>query len=129
MTPISVIKPDPASSRILFHASRKFLFGILMLPALVVAQGQTKPENDGFPKKTGVLEPGIQHPMTDLSPEAEFPVEGHPDWFAITGDERESRRPPRRKNQQARRDHYSPKAVLRTSHRLRQSLDSKLRLA
>jgi virginiamycin B lyase len=38
----------------------------------------------GFPKKTGV--PAVQHPMADLKPDAEFPVAGHPDWMAVTGD-------------------------------------------
>jgi len=36
--------------------------------------------NDGFPKKTGVVEPGVQHDMSELKPDAEFPVSGHPDW-------------------------------------------------
>jgi streptogramin lyase len=43
-------------------------------------------ENDGFPKKTGVLDPGLQHPMSELTPDAEFPVSGHPDWMAVTDD-------------------------------------------
>jgi hypothetical protein len=42
--------------------------------------------NGGFPKKTGVLEPGTQHPMSDLHPDAEFPVAGHPDWLGVTDD-------------------------------------------
>jgi virginiamycin B lyase len=42
--------------------------------------------NDGFPKKNGVLDPGIQHPMSQLSPVAVFPVSGHPDWLAVTDD-------------------------------------------
>jgi virginiamycin B lyase len=42
---------------------------------------QTEP---GFPKKTGVLKPGVQHPMDELSPVAEFPVSGHPDWLGVT---------------------------------------------
>ena len=42
--------------------------------------------NDGFPKKTGVLEPGVQRQMSELTPEAEFPVTGHPDWMAVTDD-------------------------------------------
>src|SRR5579862_4999303 len=51
------------------------------LPALCAAQ-----DNDGFPKKTGVPEPGVQHPMTELTPDAEFSVSGHPDWLGVTGD-------------------------------------------
>jgi len=51
------------------------------LPLLCATQ-----ENDGFPKKTGVVEPGVQHPMTELTPDAEFPVSGHPDWLGVTDD-------------------------------------------
>jgi virginiamycin B lyase len=43
-------------------------------------------ENDGFPKKTGVTEPGVRHSMSELSPDAVFPVSGHPDWLAVTDD-------------------------------------------
>jgi streptogramin lyase len=53
----------------------------LVLPFAGAAQG-----NNGFPKKTGSLEPGVQHPMTELNPEAEFPVAGTPDWLAVTDD-------------------------------------------
>jgi streptogramin lyase len=45
--------------------------------------GQSK---DNFPKKTGVMEPGIQRSMDELKPDAEFPVSGHPDWLAVTDD-------------------------------------------
>jgi len=41
-------------------------------------------ENDGFPKKTGMTEHGIQHPMSDLKPVAVLPIQGHPDWLAVT---------------------------------------------
>jgi virginiamycin B lyase len=54
---------------------------VIVLPATCPAQ-----ENDGFPKKTGALQPGVQHPMSELTPDAEFPVSGHPDWLAVTGD-------------------------------------------
>jgi virginiamycin B lyase len=53
----------------------------IVLPAICLAQG-----NDGFPKKTGVLDPGVQHPMSELAPDAEFPVNGQPDWLAVTED-------------------------------------------
>src|SRR5271166_6133555 len=43
-------------------------------------------DNDGFPRKTGVLDPGVQHPMSELTPDAVFPVSGHPDWLAVTDD-------------------------------------------
>ena len=40
----------------------------------------------GLPKKTGVAAPGIQRPMAGWKPLAELPVEGHPDWLAVTED-------------------------------------------
>jgi virginiamycin B lyase len=52
---------------------------ILVTASICVAQA-----NDGFPKKTGALEPGVQRPMSELTPDAEFPVSGHPDWMAVT---------------------------------------------
>jgi virginiamycin B lyase len=54
---------------------------VLLLGPVIKAQ-----DEPGFPKKTGVAEPGIQRPMTDLKPTAEFAVEGHPDWMAATED-------------------------------------------
>jgi virginiamycin B lyase len=53
----------------------------LVMPWICAAQA-----NDGFPKKTGVLDAGVQRPMSELSPDAEFPVSGHPDWLAVTED-------------------------------------------
>jgi streptogramin lyase len=53
----------------------------LALPAVSVAQGK-----ETFPKKTGVTDPGVQHPMSELKPDFEFPVEGTPDWLAVTDD-------------------------------------------
>ncbi|WP_263352879.1 Vgb family protein [Acidicapsa acidisoli] len=57
-------------------------FAIFVFPSLsCVAQ-----DNDGFPKKTGALEPGVQHPMSEIVPDAVFLVSGHPDWLAVTDD-------------------------------------------
>jgi virginiamycin B lyase len=53
----------------------------LAIPSICFAQ-----TNDGFPKKTGVTEPGVQHSMTELKPDAEFQVSGHPDWMAVAED-------------------------------------------
>jgi streptogramin lyase len=66
-----------------FGASLKLALSVYLLSASL-ANAQSTADNDGFPKKTGVPEPGVQHPMSELAPEAEFPVAGHPDWFAIT---------------------------------------------
>lgn len=67
----------------------KFLVSFTVVFAMVAIAAQlpcTAQDNDGFPKKTGVPEPGVQHPMSDLAPDAVFPVAGHPDWLAVTGD-------------------------------------------
>ncbi len=39
-----------------------------------------------FPPKTGVQTPGVQHDITELTPQATFAVEGHPDWMAVADD-------------------------------------------
>jgi virginiamycin B lyase len=49
----------------------------------IAYSAQTEP---GFPKNTGALEPGVQRPMSELTPDAEFPVSGHPDWLGVTDD-------------------------------------------
>jgi virginiamycin B lyase len=59
------------------------VLAIFVLPFSISVAAQTE---DGFPKKTGVTEPGIQHPMTELKPDADFPVAGHPDWLGVTDD-------------------------------------------
>jgi streptogramin lyase len=46
-----------------------------------VAQTSAAPK---FPTKTGV--PGVERPIDALVPTTEFPVEGHPDWMAVTLD-------------------------------------------
>lgn len=38
------------------------------------------------PPRPGVKTPGVQRPMSDLSPVAVFPVEGVPDWQVVTED-------------------------------------------
>jgi virginiamycin B lyase len=53
----------------------------LALPMLCAAQA-----SNGFPKKTGVVEPGVQRPMSELTPDAVFSVQGHPDWLAVMDD-------------------------------------------
>ncbi len=42
---------------------------------------QTEPV---IPKATGILQPGIRHPVSELKPDSEFPVSGQPDWLAVT---------------------------------------------
>jgi virginiamycin B lyase len=71
-----IAKASPSGAIIL--ALTTFAF---VLPSICTAQA-----NDGFPKKTGVLEAGVQHPMSELTPDAEFPVSGSPDWLAVTSD-------------------------------------------
>jgi virginiamycin B lyase len=38
------------------------------------------------PPRPGIKEPGVQSPMTDLKPDAVFPVPGVPDWQVVTAD-------------------------------------------
>jgi virginiamycin B lyase len=46
---------------------------------------QAQDERMHFPPKTGVQKPGVQHDIADLTSKATvFPVEGHPDWMAVT---------------------------------------------
>jgi virginiamycin B lyase len=52
-----------------------------ILPITAAAQ-----QESGFSKKTGVAESSIQHSMTELTPDAEFPVSGHPDWLGVADD-------------------------------------------
>ncbi len=59
---------------------------IFLASSFLLVQVGSAQQKEEFPKKTGSLQPGVQHPMTDLKPDAVFPVEGHPDWMAVTGD-------------------------------------------
>jgi len=61
----------------------RFTAAFLLLALLSPWTGQSQ-GNDGFPKKTGVQEQGVQHPMSELKPSAVFPISGHPDWLAVT---------------------------------------------
>jgi virginiamycin B lyase len=56
----------------------------IFAPATSGLQAQTAEQRPKFPKKTGVQAPGIQHDIAELAPVATFPVEGHPDWMAVT---------------------------------------------
>jgi virginiamycin B lyase len=81
--------PNPTSAHLILKDGSSswrawtvvFTVSATLLPVVAAAQG-----GDGFPKKTGVLQPGIQRAMTELKPDAEFPVSGHPDWMAVTED-------------------------------------------
>lgn len=75
---------NPFSLNSKFRARATFVLALFFSASILTpsfAQDESK-----FPKKTGVLTPGIQHPMTDLKPDAEFPVAGHPDWLGVTDD-------------------------------------------
>jgi virginiamycin B lyase len=65
------------------HNTAALALGIL---TLVIASTCFAQGSGGFPRKTGAPEPGVQHPMSELAPDAEFPVSGHPDWMAVTED-------------------------------------------
>src|SRR6202789_81073 len=66
--------------------SKTTIFALLTILAIVFPEICTAQKNDGFPKKTGALQPGVQRPMSELTPDAEFPVSGQPDWLAVTDD-------------------------------------------
>ena len=66
--------------------AKSFWVAVLAIFAIAFSVMSAAQTEDGFPKKTGVTEPGIQHPMTELKPDVEFPVAGHPDWLGATDD-------------------------------------------
>ena len=66
--------------------AKRFWIAALSLLAFTHSIATVAQTEDGFPKKTGVAEPGVQRPMTELKPDAEFPVAGHPDWLGVTDD-------------------------------------------
>lgn len=57
-----------------------------VLLSMAITAACAAQNNDGFPKKTGVTEPGVQREMSELKPEVEFAVSGQPDWLAVTDD-------------------------------------------
>ncbi len=69
------------SSRFLLGTALAHAVLAIALPLMGHTQGK-----DGFPKKTGATEPGVQRPMSELKPDVEFPVAGTPDWLAVTDD-------------------------------------------
>jgi len=54
--------------------------------AMIGMRPQAAAEEAKFPKKTGVQSAGLQHNIAELVPVATFPVQGHPDWMAVTDD-------------------------------------------
>ena len=52
---------------------------ILFVAALPLPSGK-------HPAPMGIKDPGIQRPITNIQPEAVFPVEGSPDWVAVLPD-------------------------------------------
>ena len=63
--------------------AKLLLSGLVTLIGVTQAVGAEEPT---YPKKTGVQEPGVQHDIAELVPEATFEVKGHPDWMALTDD-------------------------------------------
>jgi len=59
------------------------LLVVLLFTPLVQAQQQQRPPR---PPRPGVKEPGVQRPMSTVTPMAVFPVEGTPDWQVLTED-------------------------------------------
>jgi virginiamycin B lyase len=61
----------------------RFLFVALCLCVSVFGQQSGRPPR---PPRPGVTEPGVQRPMSTITPLAVFPIEGTPDWQVITED-------------------------------------------
>jgi virginiamycin B lyase len=60
---------------------------VLVIVGFLMASGNAAPAQDAkFPPKTGVQISGAQHDIAELAPIATFPVQGHPDWMALTED-------------------------------------------
>ncbi len=60
---------------------------VLTIPGLLMAsETVARAQERKFPPKTGVQAPGVQHDIGELHPVATFPVQGHPDWMALTDD-------------------------------------------
>jgi virginiamycin B lyase len=74
----------------------KHFFSIMSLAAILFAAASAQdsatttpaPAKKGFkrPPRPGVKTAGVQHPMSELTPKAVFPVEGVPDWQVVTED-------------------------------------------
>lgn len=57
----------------------------LVLAMMFTAISAQQHDRMHFLPKTGVQKPGVQHDIADLTAKAiVFPVEGHPDWMAVT---------------------------------------------
>jgi virginiamycin B lyase len=67
----------------MWHATKVCLGALGILVTLLLSAQTSRPK---FPRKTGVQTPGVQHTMAGLLPVATFPVEGRPDWMAVTSD-------------------------------------------
>lgn len=64
----------------------RFLQIVFFILALTVSGSAQSPQKERyhFPPQTGVLTPGVQRSITEIHPGTIFPVEGHPDWLAVT---------------------------------------------
>jgi virginiamycin B lyase len=63
--------------------TRTLTAGIVVVTAAMWSMYGQEPK---FPKKTGVQKPAVQHDIADLAPLATIPVQGDPDWMALTDD-------------------------------------------
>ncbi|HEY1986414.1 MAG TPA: hypothetical protein VGG85_13435 [Terracidiphilus sp.] len=64
-----------------------FAMTVLIMAGYCAAGGMgVNAQEAKFPAKTGVKNPGVQHDIAELVPLATFPVQGHPDWMAVTED-------------------------------------------
>jgi YVTN family beta-propeller protein len=61
----------------------RILLCLALLPGFALAQ-EAAPQRPPTPQKAGV--PGVQHPMQRIVPDAEYFIEGSPDWLAFGDD-------------------------------------------
>src|SRR5688572_7667370 len=64
----------------------RFCVAVLFASTLAFAQEPAPAARPPRPPRPGVKEPGVQRPMSTITPVAVFPLEGTPDWQVVTED-------------------------------------------
>src|SRR5271165_4702578 len=77
----------PAPNLLLTNAPAQRAAALIVIAWMLMFTGTCLAQQEpGYAKKTGVSDPGLKHPMSELTPDAVFPVSGHPDWMEVTED-------------------------------------------
>lgn len=66
--------------------SKSALIFVLLIATVSFAQQSPETPRPPRPPRPGVKKPGVQREMSAITPDAVFPIEGVPDWQAITAD-------------------------------------------